>query len=101
MPGEGKGRDRGECWWQIVWWGFIPTRAQQEGELGLGGRAEGEMRLGEGTGEGGGENGGIDGVVVGGDMECEEAECEGNEQEEAEKCGREGEAGEMGDGVVD
>ena len=43
---------------------------------------------------------GINGVVVGGYLECEEAECEGDEQEEAEKCGGEVEAGEMGDGVA-
>ena len=43
---------------------------------------------------------GVDGVAVGRDLECEEVECEGDEQEEAEKCGGEGEAGEMGDGVA-
>ena len=43
-----------------------------------------------GGGDGGG-NFGVDGVAVGRDMECEEVECEGNEQEEAEKCGGEGE----------
>ena len=64
VPGEVRGRDRGECWWQIVWWRFIPTRGLQEGELRVGGRAEGRgMRLGEveggdGTGEGGGWRGG-------------------------------------------
>ena len=30
-----------EKWWRIVWWGFIPTWGQQEGELGVGGRVEG------------------------------------------------------------
>ena len=96
-------------WGQIVWWGFIHTRGLQEGELGVGGRVEeGEMRLG-GEGGGGGQRrgagaigggGGPYGVVVGGYLECEEAECEGDEQEDAEMCGGEGEAGEMGDGVA-
>ena len=65
------------------------------------------MRLGGkggggGTGGGGGGGGyfGVDGVAVGRDLECEEVECEGGEQEEAEKCGGEGEAGGMGDGVA-
>ena len=71
------------------------------------------MRLG-GKGGGGGAGGGsiwgwgrgvgilgVDGVAVGRDLECEEVECEGNEQEEAEKCGGKGDAGKMGDGVVD
>ena len=70
------------------------------------------MRLG-GKGGGGGTGGGsgwgwgrggvyfgVDGVAVGCDMECEKVECEGDEQEEAEKCGGEGEAGGMGDGVA-
>ena len=52
-----------------------------------------------GGGDGGG-NFGVDGVAVGRDLECEEVECEGDEQEEAEKCGGEREAGEMGDGVA-
>ena len=57
VPGEGWGRDRGGCWWQIVWWGTIPTLGLQEGELGAGGRVEGgEMRLG-GKGGGGGRRG--------------------------------------------
>ena len=43
---------------------------------------------------------GVDGVAVGRDLECEEAECEGDEQEEVEKCGGEGEAGGIGDGVA-
>ena len=51
-------------------------------------------------GEDGGGNSGVDGVAVGRDLECEEVECEGNEQEEAEKCGGKGEAGKMGDGVA-
>ena len=55
-------------------------------------------RLGVGTGVG---ILGIDGVAVGRDLECEEVECEGNEQEEAEKRGGKGEAGKMGDGVAD
>ena len=38
---------------------------------------------------------GVDGIAVGRDLECKEVECEGDEQEEAEKCGGEGEAGEM------
>ena len=69
------------------------------------------MRLG-GKGGGGGTGGGavgsggcggyfgVDVVAVGRDLECEEVECEGDEQEEAEKCGGEGEAGGMGDGVA-
>ena len=65
------------------------------------------MRLG-GKGGGGGQEGGgggggyfgVDGVAVGRDLECEEVECEGDEQEETEKCGGEGEAGGMGDGVA-
>ena len=103
------GGSRGETegatyWWQIVWWGSIPTLGLREGELGVGGMVEeGEMRLG---GKGGGAVGvgggyfGADGVAVGCDLECEEVECEGDEQEEAEKCGEEGEAGGMGDGVA-
>ena len=69
------------------------------------------MRLGGKGGGGGKERGafgggdwggsfGVDGVAVGRDLECKEVECEGNEQEEAEKCGGEGEAGDMGDGVA-
>ena len=94
VPGELLGRDRGGCWWQIVWWGFILIRGLQDGELGVGGRAEGGgMRLeGEeggrgkgrravGEGWGGNRSSGIDGAVVGGYLECVEAECEGNEQE--------------------
>ena len=34
-------------------------------------------------------------------MEPEEAECKGYKQEKAEKCGREGEAGEFRDCVAD
>ena len=49
---------------------------------------------------GGGWYFGVDGVAVGRDLECKEVECEGDEKEEAEKCGGEGEAGEMGDGVA-
>ena len=113
VPGEGWGRDRGGCWWRIICLGYIPTRGLQEGELEVGGRAEGGgMRLGGEEGRGGIEGGGavggcgnrssgIDGTVIGGYLECEEAEYEGDEQEEAEKCGGEGEAGEMGDGDVD
>ena len=78
----------------------------QEGELGLRSRGEGRRRRNEarrgrrrrwsvGVGPSG-----VDGVVVGGYLECEEAECEGDKQGEAEKCGGEGEAGEMGDGVA-
>ena len=88
-----------------------PTRrgVRSRGE---GRRRRNEARRGRrrrGTGEGGGWRGGgwagnrsswIDGAAVGGYLECEEAECEGNVQEVAEKCGGEGEAGEMGDGVV-
>ena len=68
------------------------------------------MRRFASTGRGGGGtpgwgaehtgNFGVDGVANGRDLECEEVECEGNEQKEAEKCGGEGEAGEMGDGVA-
>ena len=43
---------------------------------------------------------GVDGVAVGRDLECEEVECEGDEQEEAEKCGGKGKAGGMGDGIA-
>ena len=50
-------------------------------------------------GDGGGYFG-VDGVAVGRGLECEEAECEGDEQEKVEKCGGEGEAGGMGDGVA-
>ena len=52
-----------------------------------------------GGGDGGGSSG-VDGVAVGSYLECEEVECEGNEQEEAEKCGGKCEAGKMGDGAA-
>ena len=55
---------------------------------------------GSGCGWGGGGYFGVDGVTVGRDLECKEVECEGDEQEEAEKCGGEGEAGEMRDSVT-
>ena len=59
------------------------------------------MRLGgKGRGGGGGGNSGVDGVALGRDLECEEVDCEGNDQEEAEKCGGKGEAGKIGDGVT-
>ena len=60
-----------------------------------GDRAGGAVGIG-----GGGGPSGADGVVVGGYLECEEAECEGDEQEEDEKCGGECESGGMGDGVA-
>ena len=67
----------------------------------LGGRGGGEGAGGGSVwGWGRGGNFGVDGVAVGSYLECEEVECEGNEQEEAEKCGGEGEAGKMGDGVA-
>ena len=44
---------------------------------------------------------GVDGVAVGRDLKCEEVECQGDEQEESEKCGGEDEAGGMGDGVAE
>ena len=58
------------------------------------------MRLGGKGRGGGGGNSGVDGVALGRDLECEEVDCEGNEQEEAEKCGGKGEAGKMRDGVT-
>ena len=65
------------------------------GEGGEGGTGEWAVGIG-----GGGGPSWADGVVVGCYLECEEAECEGDEQEEVEKCGGEGEAGGMGDGVA-
>ena len=98
VPGRGWGRDRGWCWWQIVWWAFIPTKGLQEGELGVvrsrgkvagGGnlmRLGGEEERGEGS-WGGGRSSGTDGAAADCDVEREEDECKGNEQEKAEKCG--------------
>ena len=62
-------------------------------------RRRGQEVWAVGVGSGGGHVG-VDGVAVGCDLECEEVEYEGDEQEEAEKCGGEGEAGGMGDGVA-
>ena len=59
-------------------------------------RRRGGRRGGAFGGGDGGGNFGVDGVAVGSYLECE-----GNEQEEAEKCGGKGEAGKMGDGVAD
>ena len=69
--------------------------------MSLGGKGGGGGQEGVAFGGGdGGGNLGVDGVAVGRDLECEEVECEGDEQEEAEKCGREGEAGKMRYGVA-
>ena len=57
--------------------GVRSRRRAEGGEMRLGGE-EGGGGTGEGTG-GRRKSSGIDGAVVGGDMECEEAECEGNE----------------------
>ena len=54
---------------------------------------------GERLGVGRGGYFGVDGVALGRDLECDEVECEGDEQK-AEKCGGEGEAGGMGDGAA-
>ena len=55
------------------------------------------MGTGEETGVG---SLGLMAFAVGSYLECEEAECEINKQEEAEECGGKGEAGKMGDGVA-
>ena len=98
------GRDRGGCWWQIVWWGLGIHPHPGPTRRGVRSRGEGRRRRNEarrGRRRRGAVGVGGDGVVVGGYLGCEEAECEGDKQEEAEKCGGEGEAGEMGDGVAD